>query len=215
MVGVTALLLVVTAFPAHADFIQTGSFEAPSPAGNWGLFNSSVVSGWDSPNLLEFQTASLFGPAAEGVQYIELDSNRGDGNQFITQNLATSIGDRYTLRFAFSPRPGHTQNILELGIGGPDAFDLFQGVVAQGSGSGLRQTAWIYYTFDFVATGTQTRIGFRDAGADDSLGTLLDDVSVTGGVASAPEPGTVVLLASSLIACAAWCRRRIIGIART
>ena len=210
LLGLALALLLAVLGPgvARADLIQTGGFEDPSPAGTWALFNSASLAGWGSANLLELQTSSLFGPAAEGSQYMELDSNRGDGNLFMTQAFATSIGSRYTLTFAFSARPGHSQNILEVGIGGSSAFDIFQGVVAQGSGSGLRQTAWTYYTLDFVATSTQTLIGFRDAGSDDSLGTLLDDVSVSGGGAAAPEPGTLLLVASSLGGLAAWRRRR-------
>ena len=209
LLAAALLLLGVGPSRARADLIQTGGFEDPSPTGTWALFDSGSLAGWDSGNLLELQTAALFGPAAEGNQYMEMDSNRGDGNQFLTQSFATTLGASYSLRFAFSARPGHGQNILEVGIGGADAFDIFQGVVASASGSGLAQTAWTYYTLDFVATGGLTRIGFRDAGSDDSLGTLLDDVSVSGGAAaSTPEPGTLILVASSLGGLAAWRRRR-------
>ncbi|MBU1449527.1 MAG: DUF642 domain-containing protein [Proteobacteria bacterium] len=209
LAGAVAFLLCLSYTGlANADLMQAGGFENPSLSGSWGLFNSSSVTGWDSPNLLEFQKSTLYGPAAEGSQYMELDSNRGDGNQFVTQTFSTSIGARYTLRFAFSPRPGHGENILEVGIGGLGDFSLLQGIMAQGSGVGLRQTAWTYYTLDFVATGSQTRIGFRDAGRDDSLGTLLDDVSVSGGAASAPEPATLLLVAGPLAGLAAWRRRR-------
>ena len=209
LTGSATLLLALSSLgAASADQIQVGGFENPSLNGRWSLFASSSVSGWASNNMLEFQSSALFGPAAEGSQYMEMDSNRGDGNQFMTQILSTSIGASYSLRFAFSPRPGHSQNILEVGIGGLDDFDLYQGIVAQGSGTGLRQTAWTYFTLDFVATSSQTRIGFRDAGSDDSLGTLLDDVSISGGAASAPEPATLLLMAGPLAGMAAWRKRR-------
>ena len=208
LAGFTVMLLGLAGGQAQADLIQTGSFENPVPAGRWGSFRASSVAGWDSPDMLEFQKSSLFGPAAEGNQYLELDSKRRDRNHFLTQAFSTSIGTRYTLRFAFSPRPRHADNILEVGIGGLNDFSLFQGIVARASGAGLRQTAWTYYTLDFVATGTQTRIGFRDAGRDDALGSLLDAVSVTAVTAATPEPGTLVLLASSLGGLAAWRRRR-------
>lgn len=204
-------LALVLAAPAAADLIETGSFEDPSLAGNWSSFDSSQVDGWDSSSRIEIQGSSLFGPAASGNQYVELDSNRGDGNSYILQTLETVAGEHYTLSFAFSARPGHYDNAVEVVIGGANDFNIYSGIVASASGTGQSQTDWHYYSIDFVATGTQTQIGFRDAGADDSLGSLLDDVTVTGtggGSGAVPEPGSLILLASGLGGLTAWRARR-------
>ncbi len=205
-------LVLILAAPAAADQIQTGGFENPAMGGSWGLSWSNNVAGWDSTQILEFQTDRLWGgryAAAQGSQWMELDSNRGDGNPFVIQTIATEIGRDYTLRFAFAARPGWSENVLEVGIGNLSTFEVFRGVVASANYSGRAEMNWDYYTINFTALSSQTRIGFRDAGADDSMGTLLDDISLVAGASgSVPEPGSLLLLGSALGGLATWRRLR-------
>ena len=212
------LLLAGGTLPARADLIQTGGFEDPSPAGTWALFDSEQLG-----------RVGLRQPFGASDRLPVRPGGRGPASTWSwtpTETTATSSWPRVspppwgpTTLFALPFRPPatgrHRQNILEVGIGGSDLFDIFQGVAASASGSGLRQTAWTYYTLDFVATSSLTTTpGFRDAGYDDSLGSLLDDVSVIGASAAAPEPGALLLVGSSLGGLALWRRRRKLRFAR-
>jgi hypothetical protein len=211
-----AMVMVAGGGVARADSISMGSFEDPVLNRNWVSLAPGQVPGWQSAARIEIQTRRLFGPAAHGDQYAELDSGRGDGNALLFQDLATIIGQTYTLRVAFSPRPGHKDNQLGVWIGIPNGPGLIDRLLA--SGTGGSRTVWSYHTVNFVATSEVTRIGFRDAGRDDSFGTLIDDVSLTpliedvslnalAEVGSMPEPGSLILLASGL----AWLVRREYG----
>ena len=115
-------------------------------------------------------------PAAEGGQLTELDSDASIG---LCQTLATDAGRKYKLRFAFSPRPGSglAENQLEVSFGGV----IVDVLVADGSSlcpGGVCSTAFTYYEYVVTATGSSTVLKFRDVGVSNSLGTVLDDVSV-------------------------------------
>lgn len=196
------LFLFVTAFTftagiASANLITNGSFETPivsDHSGKWQLFNS--IQGWANADQTELQTYLLFGPAADGNQYVELDSNRNDGNDWIAQTFNTVIGKEYSLSFAFSPRQDHHDNILYAGAISYEgdahwlAFNSYSS-----SGIGLAGTDWTYYSMNFVADFTSSTIAFKDGGTDDSLGTFLDDVSVK----PVPEPSVIFLIGAGLV----------------
>jgi cysteine-rich repeat protein len=141
---------------------------------------------------LELQNDLLGWAAQEGNQYAELDSdwdgssgslNGEPASVKIYQDIQTIPGEKYTVSFWFSPRPntGLEDNRLEFSWGG--------NVVANNiAGAGENTTVWTKYTYTFTASSTSTRIQFADIGVpSDSLGTLLDNVSVKCG-ATEPQP---------------------------
>ncbi len=197
LLAAVAFIALIVSVPANAILITNGSFEEPvviDHGGDWQLFDS--INGWSNANQTEIQSNLLFGPAAAGSQYAELDSNTGDGNEWLAQTFDTVIGQEYELSFAFSPRENVSENILWAGAisyeGGAHwlAFNSYSA-----SGLGLDGTDWTYYTIPFVADFTSSTIAFKDGGADDSYGTFLDDVSVS----PVPEPSTMVLIGLGLI----------------
>jgi hypothetical protein len=119
---------------------------------------------------------------AEGQQYTELDSdwdgpggtlNNEPASLRIYQDIVTVSGGDYELSFAFSPRPGEAENQLEVKWGGAVVDTL------SASGIGLSNTKWTVHTYPVTATGATTRLEFTDLSTPNSLGTFLDDVSVT------------------------------------
>ena len=124
---------------------------------------------------------NVLGPAAEGDQYTELDSDwDGPSGSLngepalvkIYQNIATDIGTKYELRYAYSPRPNTAfgDNLLRVRINGVEVQ------TQQLAGGGA--IAWQYYTYVFTATTATTKIEFAGGGTNNSLGVFLDDVSL-------------------------------------
>lgn len=161
--------LAAVAAPAFGqNLVTNGSFE--NPAESSGVNYPSTVPGWTiSPDtFFEVWTNQL--PAADGVQFIELSVNTCDT---ISQTITTVPGRRYKVRYAFSPRPDIADNSVAVSWGGQVISS------ASGNGSSLNTTAWSYYSAVVQATGTSTVLSFADTDTCDSVGTLLDDISVT------------------------------------
>jgi hypothetical protein len=180
------------------ELISNGGFEAPlvtNPAG-WDIFyNGTGGLEWNvewmaTPESKGINVASLelqrnaTGPSAEGDQYAELDGDLyGPGDSLegvggasvkISQMISTIPGEKYNLTFAFSPRAGTnaSNNVLEARVNGE-----VLGTISQ-DGLGNQGTDWTYHSYQFTAEGTSALVEFSDLGTQDSLGTLLDDVSL-------------------------------------
>ena len=189
-------------FDGTTNHVVNGGFETPvvSNPALWDIFPSGTAGlGWSvawrdaGPTTFGSQTRpatanlefhrGVLGPAFEGQQYAELDtdwggpSDSGTGEPasvVISQTVPTVPGATYKLHFAFAPRPNTTADENELGVtwGGDSVATL--GPVA-GGGS----IVWTPYDYPVTATTTSTTVSFTDLGTADSLGTFLDDVELT------------------------------------
>jgi len=176
---------------SNVNLITNGGFEMPDVSvGTWSIFNDGTPNlGWDvqwngafagAPATAKLEIHdNLWTPVAEGAQYAELDADWGynDGEQasvVISQDIPTVSGQNYTLGYSFSPRPGTgmADNSLAVFVEGANV----QNQTADGSANS--GNAWTHYTYNFVATDAMTTIAFKDMGTPNSLGTLLDNVSV-------------------------------------
>jgi len=182
----------------QVELIMNGGFETPEVSGSWDIFNDStpglewsVV--WMANNSTTYnnvtipQIASLeiqegaTGPASEGDQYAELDGDwdgpsgsltNEPGSVKISQAISTIPGEQYTLGFDFSARrsTAAAHNILEVRINGV----VVDTITRAGSGT----TNWSGHTYTFTANSSTTVVEFSDLGTPNSLGTLLDAVSL-------------------------------------
>lgn len=176
------------------DLVLNGDFEAPEVTNNaqWDIFPSgSAGMGWsaewvnptpgEDPAKMELHEGVLGADhSASGDQYTELDSDfGGPDNNTVTgenasvklyQDLITHPGGNYTVKFWTSPRPDQpaADNQIRLQVGGINE-------VVNDTAGGI---SWTEHTYNFVATGSVTRITFSDAGTGNSFGGFLDDVSV-------------------------------------
>jgi hypothetical protein len=169
---------VYTPTPAPPPSVVNGSFEQPSvPAGGWGNFSS--IPGWSlsfGPSIEVLNNVTEYGlTAADGAQLVELDSESPSG---IYQDLPTVSGARYTLIFTFGARPGSgpDENALDVWWDGSLLATLRLDGIDQSS------PVWNDYSYVVTATGSTTRLEFRDVGMPSTQGTLLDNVRM----ASAP-----------------------------
>lgn len=176
------------------NLILNGGFESPvvtngsgwdiyddgTPGLEWNVeWRDDLVGPLPTTAKLELHRGVNGWASDEGSQHAELDTDFGYANNEeasvrISQDITTIPGQAYRLSYAFSPRPGtgDGQNILKIFIDG--VHEDTQSTGAQPAGP----TAWMTYTFEFVAHGAVTNIAFQDSGYPNTLGTFLDDVKV-------------------------------------
>jgi hypothetical protein len=164
--------------PAPPPPVVNGSFEQPPvQSGSTTWFSS--IPGWSlsfGPAIEVNNNVPAYGlTAADGAQLVELDSYAPSG---IFQDLPTAPGASYTLIFTFGARPGYgpDDNALEAWWDGSPLATLTL------DGTGASTAVWQDYSYIVTATGSTTRLEFRDVGTPSTQGTLLDNVRM----ASAP-----------------------------
>jgi len=191
--AIVATALLLASGVSKAELIVNGGFEADSIGSSPWTYLSSVT-GWTSSGTFEIQKGvdagglSGFNSAYEGTQYLELNST---GLTTVSQLLNTTIGETYTLSFAFSGRPDTPSTLKSV-------IEVYWDGAKLGKVTANPTSGWIEITFeDIVATSTSTLLSFKSLGpvAASSYGSYLDAVSV---VAAVPEPSTYGMLALGL-----------------
>ncbi len=120
--------------------------------------------------------------AYEGNQYAELDTDwDGPGGSLNNEPATVKIyqdidtcGQLFTLKYAWSPRPGHADNKLEVYWNGA-LIDTHEA-----SGAGLNATSWTFETHTDLESNpnSTTRLEFKETGTPNSFGMFLDAVSI-------------------------------------
>lgn len=187
---VIAALAAMIVAPATAattsNLVTNGSFEnVPSNsgdivnAGNWDVYTS--IEGWNSQagvngSGIEVQTNPTlrFIDAQDGGRYVELDSHRGTyTNSTMYQDVMLTAGT-YRFSFYYSPR---TRNVNSNGIS--YSVGSYVSGLATGPSNGVQRGSWTEFAETFTVAGDETvRLTFSAVGRDDSLGGLVDNVSI-------------------------------------
>ena len=187
--------------PTGENLLTNGDFETPvvSAPQLWDIF-PSVAGGWTvdwtasvpptfnsvarpTPANLELHRKVNGWLPQSGDQHSELDSdwqgptgslNNEPATVKIYQDIATTPGAKYEIKFYHSPRPAtaSSQNSMTVRWEGTDVATVTD------DGTGDANTTWTPYTYQKVATGSTTRLEFEAGGPADSLGVFLDNVSV-------------------------------------
>lgn len=173
-----AVLALLSSRVEAQDLVVNGSFEdvvdgwpGPDPGINEGPVD---VPGWTPSSLAncgtEVWSFGFIMDADTGDRLVELDAAC---NGTLSQTIDTVAGTKYMLSFAFAGRPDTSiaTNAVDVTVG-----STVLRVRAPDIGT------WHHYFYVFTATGSETLLAFAAAGKDDSLGSLLDSVSV--------QPGT-------------------------
>jgi peptidoglycan hydrolase-like protein with peptidoglycan-binding domain len=177
------------------ELLLNGGFEDPKIKSDWKHFPNGKpgfewVVEWIKPMKVaprfEIQKSVSGWLPFEGEQYAELDTHgakKKKASISIAQELETDPGEDYTISFAFSPRPGtnSSDNILKVYWGDT----LLDTISADGSLNS--QTDWTEYSYEVQADDFFTEFKLADAGKPNTLGTFVDDVSVTCGVEDDPS----------------------------
>lgn len=211
-----ALFALCSVSPA-ANLIQNGSFENSSfncgsgyclglvgnavpdwyiPSGDgtypWGLTNSNAYNA---------------GPTPYGDQWFVLGEVGTSTDYTIRQTFAVPGAGTYNLSFAIASELGCCATVevsfLSGSSTGPMQF------TALSSGAYWQTATWSTQTMSFVATGSSVTIQFKDLAVEFPGGfdLGLDNVVVTG--SGVPEPGSIALLGSGLLAGFGVLRRKL------
>lgn len=215
-----AASLASMAMPAAAattNYVVNGDFESftsVAPPADWGLYTS--IDGWSAPagsGPIEVQSNATLGhidaadAATGGNYYVELDSTR---NSSMTQVINLMPG-LYTLSFAYSPRINDLSQMT-------NAISYsFGNIITNGEVSGPTANypwgSWTMVSHAFtVQFASDYTLLFSAAGTSDSLGGLIDMVSITRAPGTQPSPVPLpaagLLLAGALGGLGALRRRR-------
>lgn len=185
----TLALVSLTPTLAHAtNIVANGDFALGST--DW-TYNSSTSYPWSFANNgtnTYASTGCVGQPCITGTP---------SEQAFLYQDLATTLGDSYTLSFDFQGGAGTPQELQAL-FGGAVVEDILN----------IPGTTLVTYTVSgLVATSTTTEVEFL--GRQDPAYDALTNVSVVDDSPSAvPEPGTIAMVGTGLLSLFGVARRR-------
>ena len=175
---------------AHAgsNLVNNGSFETGDFTGWTVSGDTSFVGVCDVSNCPGFTPqdgnfAAYFGPVGDTAT--------------ISQTIATTPGDEYSLSFYLANPVGGTPNFFNVTFGN-SSFSFSNFGVAFG---------WQQFTLTTLATSDQTQLSFTFR--NDPSYWFLDNVNVQQSGGTVPEPGTLVLFGSGVLGLAGIARRRL------
>jgi hypothetical protein len=178
-----AALLATGAAHASTELLTNGSFEANlQGSGSWNIYSN--LTGWTGGTYGIELRNNVVGNAPDGVNFVELDTTH---NSSMYQNVSTVLGQNYTLSFQFQDRPGVATS--------SQGLEVYWNGGLVGSVNNSLGGGWQSVSYTLAGTGGSAALSFKAIGTDDSLGTSLDNVSLT---AAVPEPETYAMLLAGL-----------------
>jgi hypothetical protein len=206
-------VLLVAAGTANADIVTNGTFS--SGLSGWTTAGSGTTPGIGITviNFSNTVPATQFGDiipnapggTTHGVYFVDDNTT----NEVLSQNVTLAANTTYSLTFdlwATNSGAGNAGNFLLKDAVGTIASSSF-GNAAQAGSSTVPVGAWTLETLQFT-TGAATSYALDfdwNAGGTPSKDVVLTNVAINSAV---PEPSSIVLLGSGLLAAAGVIRRR-------
>ena len=198
LLGTIAVAASLTPAAQAANLVANGSFEQGSLG--LGSFDGWATTLGDATTFVDSsgQTGPHYGQASDGLWAAYFGSTQADGGATISQLLATTAGQHYTLSFDVANDNGGlaASNALDVSIGGTPVF----------AASDLADQDYVHESITFVAGGPTALSLFA---FNDQSYLELDNIAVT--ALPVPEPGNLPLLLAGLLATGVALRRRARG----
>jgi hypothetical protein len=193
IVLLTIMLITTGTSAQDENLVINGDFEVPvvTSSSLWDIFPAGTAGlGWQvewagaypgapSPADIELHRLIPNWSSYSGSQHAELDSDwhhPGGPTEIdqasirIYQDIATCPGGVFELQYAWSPRPGQPENVMEVWWGTER--------IATHSMAGNTTTQWTLETRRLNAPGNTTRLAFVEIGTPNNQGMFLDAVKV-------------------------------------
>lgn len=212
VLGVSFICLACIATSANANLLTNGSFELGTLVNDGNAtetFNAgpTSITGWSAVGrqVSWIEAGNPFFLSAEdGSRFLDLTAyNPGAPFGGVTQSIATTIGDQYSLSFflgSYTTRWGGPPVSILASAGGTSQTFTDSAVTTS--------STWVPFTMDFTATSNTTAVTLTGAAGVDYIG--LDNVDVELVGSSVPEPGMywpVALGLSALLLISRRCRK--------
>ncbi|REL26241.1 hypothetical protein DXX93_06355 [Thalassotalea euphylliae] len=213
-------ILLAASHTASASLIVNGSFEQLSFTDNSNeqgqVFNTNLADfadkngAWDVfYNLPGWQTSygngielqkNVVTSSQDGDYHVELDSHiSGSSNSMMTQIIdSLVIGQNYLLEFYYMPRT-HSNDDNGINVYWHDANVSFDhSMQAQHVANGNRSSIpnWQLESVSFTASATEMALSFASVGRQNTLGGLVDNVSL---IAVSEPPAIALALSAAAI----------------
>jgi hypothetical protein len=188
------VLLVVSTLVVVLLVGAPTAFASPNLVTN-GSFETGDFTGWNQSGLEEVVSGSFsaYSGAQDGTFYSVWGNIGSDGT--ISQTISDTAGAQYTFSFWFA----------SVGDNPSDFSALWDGTTLLSLSN--PNTGVNYSEFSFAVTGTGSdTITFN--GRDDPAWMALDNISVSQGTGTTPEPSSLLLLGSGLLAVGGAIRRK-------
>ncbi|WP_299694195.1 Ig-like domain-containing protein, partial [uncultured Vibrio sp.] len=159
------------------------SFEHMTNTGRWTVVTGDELGDWDATNGLEIQRDGLIAEATDGDYLAELDAHQ---NTAITTSIDTSGQDSVRVEFDYNPRrDGNSSSDMTFKVGDTLVTVHADGTLSGADGLNVQigqpdANGWYRITAEFEVQGDTTELTFAGAGASDSYGALLDNITVVG-----------------------------------
>lgn len=209
--SIALVAVCATIGSAEANLINNGSFEAPTvstdPVEVFTSTSSPGLPGWTVLNtgdvaLIEkdLVIGAFTFPAQDGDYWLDLTGNENNGvAKGVTQDVATTIGESYTLSyFVGNIIPGQTSTV-----------DLAINDIAFASSTNSVSTNvldWRLFTHSFIASSSTTKITFTNGDPVQDISNGLDNVVLV--ESAVPESGALAVLSVGLMGLGLQIRRR-------
>ncbi len=135
---------------------------------------------------IEIQSDNIVKDSADGDYHAELDSHGGSvTNTVMSTDVALNDSDTYTLEFSYYPRTNSESSDMSVTFGGIEVFIHSDGTIDAPEGVTANLTVgsngWNVITLTYTGIeGESATLTFAGEGTQDTLGALIDAITLTG-----------------------------------